>query len=250
MQVYLTLVRRELGSYFASLVGYVVISAVLVLLGLSFTYLLESLNDKSLDLPVTELFYNTYYFWYILLLTVPVITMRTFALEKSTGTFETLMTTPVNDWTVVLAKFTGAFLFYLATWLPLLGCVSILQRFTNDPSASDPGVVATSFTGLALVGALYVSLGCFASSLTRSQIIAAMTSFAMGMAIFLMSFFAFLLPPQTNWQVELFRHISLFEHMQDFVRGVVDSRAVIFYTSLTVWFLFLTTRVVESRRWK
>lgn len=250
MQAYLTLVRRELGSYFASIVGYVVMSVVMVLLGLSFSYVMESLNGESLDLPMTELFYNSYYFWFIVLLTTPMITMRSFAREKSTGTFETLMTAPVTDWTVVLAKFTGAFLFYLMTWLPLLGYVLVLRRFTNDPSAADPGIMASAFLGLTLVGALFVAIGCFASALTRNQIVAATVSFALLMGLFLTSFFVFLVTPRATWQVAFFRHVSLFEHMQDFVRGVVDSRAVVFYVTLTAWVLFITARVVESRRWK
>lgn len=250
MQAYITLVRRELGSYFVSLTGYTVIAVVLLLLGISFCYVLEVLNAKPTDLPITELFYNTYYLWLILLLTAPVITMRSFALEKATGTFETLMTTPVSDVQVVLAKFTGALLFYVAVWLPLLGCVIVVSKLTHDPAALDPGVTASAFLGIFLIGCVYVALGCFASSLTRNQIIAAMVSFALGMAFFLLSFFKFVVTPRATWQTEVFKHISLFEHMEDFVRGVVDTRTVVFYLSLTLWFLYLTVKVVESRRWK
>ena len=97
MRVYLTLVRRELGGFFGSLTGYVIIASVLLLLGLSFTSILGILNDNPIDVPLTELFYKTDYFWIILLLTTPVITMRSFAFEKGTGTYETLMTTPVSE---------------------------------------------------------------------------------------------------------------------------------------------------------
>src|SRR5256886_12629003 len=109
MRAYLTLVRRELGAFFVSLTGYTIIASVLLLLGFSFADRLEKLNNDRAGVvaPLTELFYSTFYFWLILLLTAPVITMRSFAFEKWSGTYETLMTTPVSDWQVVLAKFTG-----------------------------------------------------------------------------------------------------------------------------------------------
>lgn len=249
MQAYLTLVRRELGSYFASFTGYVLIAAVLLLLGLSLSDVLDKLNQKPTDAPVTQLFYSTYYFWLILLLTAPVITMRTFALEKFSGTFETLMTAPVSDLEVVLAKFTGAFLFYLITWLPLAGSLLVVRHYTNDPAAFDVGAMASAFLGVALVGALYMALGCFASSLTRSQMVAAMMGYGLGLALFLVSLRSMVtLPPGLVSRV--FEHISMVDHMETFARGVVDSRQVVFYLSLTGFFLFLTLKVVESRRWK
>src|SRR5687767_4654708 len=97
MQVFFTLLRRELGTYFHSMTGYVIIAAVLGLLGLSLIDTLSALSSEATDAPLTEAFYSTFYFWLILLLTTPVITMRTFALEKFSGTYETLMTAPVSD---------------------------------------------------------------------------------------------------------------------------------------------------------
>src|ERR1041385_6407216 len=120
MNVYWTLVRRELGSYFMSFTGYIVIAVVLLLLGVSFVDITAKLSEQPTDAPITEVFYMTLYFWLILLLTTPVITMRSFASEKFSGTYETLMTAPVRDLQVVLAKFTGALIFYLLAWLPLL----------------------------------------------------------------------------------------------------------------------------------
>ena len=174
MLAFRTLVRRELSSHFLSPAGYVVIATVLLLLGFSFVDVLSKLNGVPIDGPFTEIFYVTVYFWLILLLTTPVITMRTFALEKFTGTYETLMTTPVGDITVVLAKFFGALIFYAITWFPLLGYMLILQQYVTATSpALDPYAVVTTYFGILLVGSLFVSLGCFASAVTRNQIIAA-----------------------------------------------------------------------------
>src|SRR5262245_48268206 len=132
MQVYWTLMRRELGGYFLSLTGYVIIAAAAFLMGLSFVILVLKLQGIPMTVPVTELFYMTQFFWLIMLLGTPVITMRLFALERFSGTFETLMTAPVTDLQVVLAKFTAALAFYMVMWLPLLGCILAVRYFTSD----------------------------------------------------------------------------------------------------------------------
>lgn len=250
MQAYLTLVRRELGAYFVSLTGYVVVAGMLLLMGLSFSLLLKSLNAEPFDQPITEVFYNTGFFWLILLLASPVITMRSFAQEKYSGTYETLMTAPVSDLQVVLAKFTGALVFHLLAWLPLLAYPFILRKYASDPIVVAPGPLASTFLGIFLLGCLYMSLGCLASSLTRSQIIAAMNAFALGIALFLVSFLSLLEPLRSGWQYQVINHVSMLGHMRDFTRGVVDTRHIVFYASLTGLFLFLNLKVVESRRWK
>jgi ABC-2 type transport system permease protein len=250
MRTWWTLVRRELGSHFVSWTGYVVIAVVVFLLGLCFSIMLQALNAEKTEQPLMELFYSSYFFWLILLPAAPVITMRSFAHEKFTGTFETLMTAPVSDLQVVFAKFTGAMIFYVLVWTPLLGCFFVVRHFANDPGALDLGTLASTFFGIVLLGGLYMSMGCFASSLTRSQIIAAMFSFALGISLFLLSFLSYALAGGGEWLVKLFAHISLMEHMRDFAHGVVDVRALVFYLSLTTLFLFLTLKAVESRRWK
>ncbi len=249
MQAYWTMVRRELAGFFLSLSGYIIIAAALFLMGYSFVIILVKLQ-KPTPIPVTELFYITPFFWLILLLTTPVITMRLFAHEKFSGTFETLMTTPVSDLQVVAAKFSAALLFYVVMWLPLLGCFLVVRHFTNDTAALDGGVIASTFLGIVLLGALFLSLGCCASALTRSQAIASMLSLGFGASVFLLGYLASQLPVQESWQVQVLSCFALFEQMHDFARGVVDTRPVILLGSLTFFFLFLTLRVVESRRWK
>ena len=175
--------------------------------------------------------------------------MRLFALEKAAGTYETLMTTPVGDLQVVAAKFTAAVVFYLIAWLPLLACLFIVRHFTNQ-SGLDAGTVGGMFLGIFLTGGLFLSLGCFASSLTRSQMAAATISFVLGVSLFALGFLAEALPVSAQWQSQVIAHFGLFKQMHDFARGVVDTRTVIFYVSATFLFLFLTLRVVESRRWK
>ena len=250
MQQYLTLTRRELGSFFLSFTGYVVIAAATFLMGLSFVSLLAKLKGEATPMPLTELFYMTDYFWFILLFSAPVVTMRLFSLEKYSGTFETLMTAPVSDLQVVLAKFSAAQIFYLVMWSPLIGFITALRYFAHDPNLLDPGALGGTFLGIFLLGAVYMSLGCFASALTRSQIVAAMTSFVIGVSLFIMNYLADKFPLEKSWTTDVLNYISMPEHMQNFSRGIVDTRHVIFYVALTAFFLFLTLRVVESRRWK
>lgn len=250
MQAYITLTRRELASFFVSFIGYVIIAASMFLVGFVFVDMLFLLEGQGTSVPVTQMFFSTEWFWAILLPAAPVITMRLFSLEKYSGTFETLMTTPVSDLQVVLAKFTAAMIFYMAMWLPSFICILILRHYTNHPDAFDAGLLGSTYLGVFLLGGLFMSLGCFASSLTRSQIVAAMVSFSIGFTLFLVSYLSGNLPANYGWIGDAVSYISLFDHMNDFSRGLVDTRHVVFYVTTTFLFLFLTLRVVESRRWK
>lgn len=249
MQAYLTLTRRELAGFFLSITGYVIIAAAMFLMGLSFVVLLVNLQKDPTPMPVTEIFYMTPFFWLILLLAIPVITMRLFAQEKFSGTYETLMTTPVSDAQVVAAKFSAALIFYMIMWAPLLACIYIIQHYTTNPSALDNGAVESTFLGIFLLGCPLLALGCFASALTRSQMTAAIISLAFSVGLFLISFLADKVPT-SDWKSQALSFFALPEQMHDFARGIVDTRPVVLYLTLAFFFLFLTLRVVGSRRWK
>jgi ABC-2 type transport system permease protein len=250
MQVFWTLLRRELAAFFLSVTGYIVIAAVTFLVGATFAMLIRNLGTDPFSMPVTEVFFNSFLFWVIVILVTPVITMRLFALEKATGTFETLMTTPVGDLEVVLAKYTAAMLFYLVMWLPALACLLIVGHFANQKGALDAGTLGGVYLGIFLSGGLFLSAGCFASSLTRSQVVAAVISLAAGVIFLILAFLAQVVPATNQWQEQIVPYFNLFKQMDDFTRGVVDTRTVVLYVSLTLFFLFLTLRVVESRRWR
>ena len=250
MRIFLTLTGRELSSFFCSITGYVIIAAVTFLTGESFVQLIDGLGNDPWPMPVTEMFFSSLYFWLIVLLVAPVIAMRLFALEKTTGTYETLMTTPVSDFQVVAAKFASAMIFYLVIWLPLLACLFIVRHFTNQAGALSAGTVGGMCLGIFLLGGLFLSFGCFASSLTRIQMAAAMVNLAFTISLFALAWWARGNPLSTGWQAQALSCFALFDQMNDFARGVVDTRTVLCQLSLTFFFLFLTLRVVESRRWK
>ena len=248
IRVFLTLWRREISATFASLVGYVVMAAVMLLLGVSFVLIVDALREPS-DIPITELFYGSLFFWVILLLSTPIITMRTFAQERATGTYETLMTTPVGDIEVVLAKFAGSLTFFTALWIPLLPCILVVRHYTSDPTTLHWGTVLSTYLGIFSLGNLYVAIGLFASALTRNQIIAAIVGLALGVSLFLLSFAAPALAGRAPWTTAILREFSLVEQMWEFARGVVDFRHLTFHGSLAAVFLFLTFKTVEARRW-
>jgi ABC-2 type transport system permease protein len=245
----LTLTRRELGSFFCSWIGYIVIAGAVFLTGLSFVTLLHGVVGEPTLMPLTEIFLNLC-FWWIVLFSAPVITMRLFALEKHTGTFETLMTAPVGEAQVVLAKFTAALIFYMVLWAPLLGCIFLLRYFARGPNAMDAGTLAGTYLGIFMVGCLYMAVGCLASAMTRSQIVAAMVSFAIGLAIFLAGFMGSQLAPHQGWVEQAINCASIMQQMKDYARGVVDTRSVVFCLTSAMFFLFLACRVIESRRWR
>ncbi|MCU0788614.1 MAG: ABC transporter permease subunit [Verrucomicrobia bacterium] len=250
MQIYWTLVRRELGGYFNSLLGYVIIASAAFLMGLSFVVLLGNLRSEPMPVTLTELFFMTPFFWMIVLLAAPVITMRSFAMERFSGTYETLMTTPVRDVQVVMAKFTAALVFYIILWLPLLACLFIVRHYTDQQGALDAGVLGSTYLGIILIGSVFLAMGCLGSALTRSQTVAAMIGLGLGTALFMASFMTDQFQALAPVPRELLAGFSLVDQMRDFTRGVLDTRPVVFHLSLTFIFLFFTVRAIESRRWK
>lgn len=251
MSAFITLLRRELAAYFVSVTGYIIIAAAAFLMGWSFDVLLRSLQAEPTQLPLTELFYDTLMFWIILLLMAPVITMRLFAQEKASGTFETLMTTPVSDLQVVLAKFSGAYLFFMVMWLPLGACLWVVQHFGGNQTGLDLGALGATCLGIGLLGAVFIALGCLTSALTKTQMVAAMMSLAAGFSLFMASF----LPERATtgsggWADQFLSCLAFRDQMRDFARGAVDTRPIVFYLALTFFLLFLTLRALESRRWK
>ncbi|HXS69315.1 MAG TPA: ABC transporter permease subunit [Candidatus Polarisedimenticolia bacterium] len=250
MQAYLTLTRRELASFFLSITGYVIISGLALLVGLDFVTLLNSVGSEPVAMPITQLFFNNLLLWIIIVLTAPVITMRLFAQEKASGTFETLTTTPVGEVQIVAAKFTASVIFFIVMWLPTVAYLFVVQHFANQPGSLETGTLCTMYLGLFLAGCLILSIGCFASAITKSQVVAGMITLVAGIVLLMLNWLAQNVPVDGRWQVQVLSFFNLSQQMVDFTRGILDTRVLVFYVSVTFFFLFLTLRVIESRRWK
>ena len=177
MRKFYTLLSREVSSYFYSPIAYIVLVFFLFVSGADFYFQISFMNQRPVQYSVQEAFFNSVFFWFAFVLIFPLITMRLFAEEFKLGTIEPLMTAPVRDWQVVLAKFFGALVFYLVLWVPTILYFLIFQYITGQTAAGSTGAYWGSYLMLLLLGMFYISIGCFASVLTRNQIIAAVISF-------------------------------------------------------------------------
>lgn len=249
MKQILTLWKREFAAYFLSPMGYITMVFFLALMGISFWMLVAVLAQGTEGIAVVRiLFGESIFFWLAMIMSAPLITMRLFAEEKRIGTIETLMTAPVTDVQVVLAKYLGALSYFVILWLPTIAYAFILEPFNPLPQTLDRGPLLGAYLGIFLIGSFYLSIGLFASSTTNSQMVAAITTFAVLCAVFFAGFTPFY--AQTAAVQETMRYFSSLVHMMDFSRGAVDTRPVVLYVSATVLMLFLTVKVVESRKWK
>lgn len=242
-----TLLRRELNAYFASVMGYVVLMFFLIVMGVTFATIVSYLNRGPTQLTAMKIMFSM--FWLPSLVVVPAITMRLLAEEKRSGAIEMLMTAPVTDWEVVVAKWLGAVTLYGVMWALTGLYVVILGYFSRGLATLDYGPIAAGYVGVLVIGQFFIAIGVLTSALTKNQVAAALMSFAaIFMLLIVLNWMTFLFPGGPFGK--LFKALSAFEHMEDFARGLVDARPLVWYASGTALMLFLTTRIVESRKWR
>jgi ABC-2 type transport system permease protein len=254
MRPTLSLFRREFSAYFYSPIAYVVLAIFLAVTGHLFYLSLELLTSrgpKGISYPM-ELIVNSVPFWLVFLALAPLLTMRLFAEERSTGTLEMLLTAPLRDWQVVLAKFVACYAFYVIMWLPTLLYLPVLTdwQWWTVHCGIDPWPIVTTYIGLALAGAMFLSIGLFISSLVNSQMVAALVSIFLGLLFIVGGIWK----PDMDTSATPYRVLSFFTiplHFEsNFGRGVIDTRNLILYSSVALLGLFLTVRSLESRRWR
>ena len=228
--------QRELRSYFVSPVAYVVGALFLLISGFLFSIILSQSSEASMR----PLFGN---FAVIFLFIVPGLTMRLLAEEQRTGTLELLLTAPVRDAELVLGKFLGVLLLLLIL-LAITLVYPVILLLAGNP---DRGPIVAGYLGVVLQGAAFLAIGLFASSLTQNQIIAALLTFV----ILLLLWLAEALSQFTGGRVgDLFRFLSITRHFDEFPRGIVDTRHVLFFLSVIAASLFFTIVSVQARRWR
>ena len=234
------LFAKELRGYFASPVGYVFILFYLLLSGGFFFYIHDffdagqaSLREYFAVVPWLLLFFG------------PALTMRLWAEERKTGTLELLLSLPVREGEAVLGKFLAG-LSFMAITLAFTWTVPFSVGFLGNP---DWGVITASYAGTLLLGASYLAVGLWISALTENQVIAFVAT--VGALFALLA--AGLLPAWLGLQgplVYVCEYLSLYSHFQGVIRGVIDSRDIVYYLSVIVLFLWLNARHLESRKWK
>ncbi len=233
-----TIASRELKSYFASPIAYVVSALFLVVSGFFFTLILISSQDASLRSSFSNM-------TFILILLAPALTMKLLAEEQRMGTIELLLTSPVNDWQVVLGKFLGGLILFAIMLVgPTLYYVLILKLLGSP----DPGPIFTSYIGILLLGASFLSIGVFASSVTQNQVIAYFLGLTILILLWVIDFASSI--AGTGPAGNIVTYLAITGHYTNFFQGVIDTQDVIYSLSVVVISLFLATQVVQTRRWR
>lgn len=249
MRVFSILFRKEFKNYFLTPFGWVVLALVLFMQGMSMSSAMEQMKDAPMLDNFLLVTLRTPNFWFYFLFIFPLLTMRLFADEAKTGTLETLLTAPVTTTQVVFSKYLAAFCFYALLWLPLLLQLKIFTLVTGQPAPVEPGQIIGTYCILLLMGAFFLAIGCFASTLTSSQIVAGIITITFLVILFFLGF----VPYYTGEGFQanaLFQYVSIQEHLVNFAKGLVDTRPIIYYLSMTSLFLFLTHMTLDFRRWK
>jgi gliding motility-associated transport system permease protein len=243
---------KELRSYFASPIAYIIIGFFALPFGVFFYLYLEAFLRQTMQMAqfggnmnvnqqvIRLVLQNASV---IILFVMPMITMRTYAEEKRSGTIELLLTSPVTDFQIIVGKFLGALGLYTAMLLVTLLYVAIL--FVYGHPEWRPLIAA--YLGLLLMGGAFLSLGLFISSTTDNQIVAGIISFVVFLLLWIVGWFADSAGPTVG---PITSYLSITEHFDDFSKGVIDTKHVLYYLSLITFGLFLTAKSVDSERWR
>ncbi|MFQ5957545.1 MAG: ABC transporter permease [Candidatus Brocadiales bacterium] len=231
-----TIFKREMVGFFYSPIAYIVIAVFLLFSGYFFATILALTQQATLTYSLA----NTQF---ILSILAPVITMRLLSEEVRAGTIEMLMTAPVTDFEVVFGKFLAAWFLYLVMLAPTLLYVVFL-KWVGQP---DMGPIISSYIGLALMGGMFVSVGLLMSAMTRNQIIAGVSGIV---ALVILFFAGYAVSGTEAWYAPVLQYIGTYGHWESFTKGLVDSRDVVYYITITSLCIFMTVRVLESRKWR
>jgi ABC-2 type transport system permease protein len=246
---FFTLLSHEIRMLLVNPSTYIAAVLFLGIMGFVFTGILESYSKAPQDVPPAHVFFNL--FWLPVFFMVPLLTMKCLAEERRLGTIETLLTTPVTTTEVVLGKYTAAYLLYVTLWGSTAGFFYLLKRFASDPRLLDAGPLAGGYVFIAVSGLLFIAVGVFASSLARNQAVAGILGFTMLFAlIFGVRFLA-----DATWLNRDVLHplkaavdyAEIFSHYEDFTRGIIDTRQLLFYVSGTVLALIFSILGVEAK---
>ncbi len=251
----LAIAHKEIKAYFASPIAYIVIGLSALLFGYFFVTLLLNFDRMSLQagsgfggpdtvnvnqMLIGPMFSNVAV---MLLFMLPLVTMRTYSEEKRSGTIELLLTSPLTDLQIVLGKFLGAFVLYIAMLGVTVVHIGFLFLFGNPEWRP----VATGYLGVLLMGGCFLSLGLFVSSLTKNQIVAGMLTFAVFLMFWIVNWIAAFMGPTMQ---SVLNYMSITEHLNDFTIGVLDTKHIVYYLSFIGFSLFLTVRSVDTERWR
>jgi ABC-2 type transport system permease protein len=249
MKHFFTILSHEVRMLLVSASTYIACVGFLSVMGFIFTGILEGYSKAPQEMSPASIFFEIYYFPAIFM--VPLLTMKCLADERRLGTIETLLTTPVTTTEVVLGKYSAAYLLYLLFWGSTAGFFYILKRFAGDAHLIDPGPIIGGYLFVAVSGLLFIAIGVFASSLSRNQAVAGMLCVTMLVGLI----FGGQYLANAGWMDRealaplkaAVDYAQVQHHYQDFTRGVVDMRELLFYASGTVLALIFSILSVEAK---
>ena len=251
MRNVLAIAEKEIRTYFASPIAYVIIGLFTLLFGwIFFAYLSYFLRNSEQMMGGGNVNVNQQVISGVLqtcavivLFVMPMITMRTYSEEKRSGTIELLLTSPVTDIQIILGKFLGALALYVAMLAVTVLYVLLLFWYGNPEWRP----IVAGYLGLLLMGGCFLSVGLLVSSLTKNQIVSAVATFAVFLFLWMINWNVDSSGPTTR---EILNYLSITEHFGDFARGIIDTKHVIYYLSFITFGLFLTAKSVDSERWR
>ena len=251
----LAIAQKELKGYFASPIAYVVIGLYVLPFGLMFYSIVSYFDRQSMQMAgmgagvppvnineqlIRPAFLNV---MVIFLFVLPMITMRTYSEEKRSGTIELLLTSPLTDFQIIMGKFLGAMGLYTAMLAVTLVHVGLLFWVGNPEWIP----ILTTYLGLLLMGGCFISVGLLISSLTKNQIVAVMGTFTVFLMLWVINWIASFMGPTAQ---AVLNYLSITDHLDDFTRGVIDTKHLVYYFSFIGLGLFLTARSVDTERWR
>ena len=249
MRTLLTLYQKELRGFFLNPFGWAVLILITVMQGVSLSTAMAALKDAPLPQNLIYITFHTPNFWFYFLFLFPLITMRLFSEEERSGTLETLLTAPVRSGQVVLAKFLAAYSFFVIAWIPALIQFQFFRILTDIPAPFSNGALIGAFAIILLMGAFFVALGCLASALCASQIVAGIITIGLLVIHFFLGYVTAIWGDSFG-AAPVFQYLSSQQHLGYFTTGLLDSRAVVYYLTMAAFTLFLTHKVVDFRRWR
>jgi len=244
MRNIIVLFRRELSAYSTSAAAFGTMVIVLVVTGVG-TYFTARLS-RGEPTRIDVLLFQPLTLWAMALISSALLPMRLFAEEKKSGTIETLMTAPVTEVEVVLAKYFAALFLFVLMFAPTASYIHILREFSSGIPDIDCAILLSGYLIFLLIGAFYLSVGLLISALTSNQTVAALASFAIIFTMFTTGIVIYMFHANAGSVSE---YVCSFQHILDFSSGIVDSRPIVLYLSGTALALFATVKVLESRRW-
>jgi ABC-2 type transport system permease protein len=249
MRILRILTRKELNTYFLNPFGWVVLAFVVLMQGLSLSSAMKGFRDTPVKDSLVYVVFHTPLFWFYFLFIFPLITMRLFADEERSGTLETLLTAPVRTWQVVFSKYVAAMIFYVILWIPALLQFKAFSWLTDFPPPYTEGALWGSFLILFLMGCAFTSIGCLASAMTSSQIVAGIVTITALVMLYFLGFVTIIWGESFSG-AGMFHYISSQRHLHYFANGLLDTRPVVYYLSVSAFTLFLTCQVIDLRRWR